>query len=197
MRTGRLVEAAEPPALGDRLHPDAVDGHGQHGGDVPPGGKGGLHGPLHQHRPVDLGDGHDHIRFEVAVFDQGDAIGPFQNEVGLGKPFFHVAFAQLVVGQKIPLLVDRRRPGRQGLAGIEDRGQGIVFHLDQREGFLSDRLALRGDEDHRIPHETHLVPAEDRLIVEVHPETVSSGNVFGGQDRGHPRQTLRLLHPDG
>ncbi len=53
--------------------------------------------------------------------------------------------------------MDPDRIGFHGVARIQDGGQQLVFHFDQRQGFFCDLGSFRGDECHPVAHKPHLV----------------------------------------
>ena len=63
------------------------------------------------------------------MFQERHVIGSLQNHVSLLETLFHIAFAQLVMGEQVAPFVDLGSIFLYGLAWVENRRQGLVVHL--------------------------------------------------------------------
>ena len=82
-------------------------------------------------------------------------------ERGIGIAVAHAEFGQQIV-RRAP--VHDRGPRRERRAAVGDRGQRIVFDLDQRGAVLGD-VAVVGDHDrHRLADVHHFVDREHGAV---------------------------------
>ena len=108
-----------------------------------------------------------------------------------------VAFAKRYI---VRLVVDDRRARFHGVAGIEDEGQFLVFHFDQRQGALGDFLGLGGHRGNPVAHETHLAIQADEIqragdrVGLARRGMHDAGDILIGQHRMDAGQRARLAH---
>ncbi len=103
----------------------------------------------------------------------------------------------MVVVKEVSLFVDGGGAGVQSLPGVKNRRQEFVFHRDQRKRSLGDLLGFSGDKGHRIPHKTHLIPANHGLIRDGDPKTVSPRHIFSRQYGHNSGQFCCFLNLNG
>ncbi|MBT9171168.1 MAG: hypothetical protein DDT18_01539 [Actinobacteria bacterium] len=122
------------------------------------------------------------------MFHARGPVVTFYDQMGLLKSLLHIAFADLIMGQDITLLMNPRSIRFQGLAGIGDHGEGIIIYLDKGEGFLSYLLRFGGHYGYRISPKAHFILAEDGLIGNHVAEKVAARHILSGKYSSHSFQ---------
>ena len=95
--------------------------------------------------------------------------------------------------------MNQRRAGSDRLDGIEDRGQFLVVHLNQPDGFFRRVLIGRGRNGNGFADEPHLVLGQDGIVQDGGAEAEQMAvfifrTALGGQDRFDALDLHRLRH---
>ena len=143
--------------------------HGAHH-ELPLGRRPDRHPPI---RRVGHGAG---MRFDVALVHRARLEGALDDDVGLGEAGLHVAGLEhhgagdvrRLALELVPLMQDRRVVLDRVL-DLDDVGQDLVVHLDQRTGMRGHFLADRRDGGDRMAVEQRLLARHD---VAAHPAHV-------------------------
>jgi hypothetical protein len=166
-----------------------------------------LSGPRHHRVRLDVALVHhprgelaldDDVRLREALLDVSPSDLDARGQIG------RRARAREPLGAKV--LVQDRRPGREGGVEIEHRGQHLVVDANRREGALGGGPAGRGHGGDGVAVVEHLV-AGQHVAGEI-PEVERGlgalgclggeiGKVGRGDDRLHPLDRERGLHVDG
>ena len=133
-------------------------------------------------------------RLEVALHDVGGRRFPRLDVAGGELP----RQTQAVVGDGLALgvlVVDERRALGEGLLGVEDRGQVLVLHLDELEGFLGDLRCGGRDRRHLVAIGAHAVLLQGHVVFE--QAEADLGRVVGGQHRLDSGERVGFRGVDG
>ena len=127
----------------------------------------------------------DHrLRLDVDVLLGTDAVGSFDDQVGLGEARLQVALGDLVAGA-----------GLLGREHVEDRRQRLGPQGDRRPGSTrGGRIGGRHERD-RLRVVADLVHRERGLVVVLDADHVLAGDV-GRRDHHHPRPVERRVAVD-
>ena len=107
-------------------------------------------------------------RGKAGVDVAGLELQPLRDVGGLGRRRFDAA------GDHV--LEQQRRPIRHRLVHVDDVGQHLVVHLDQRRRLIGDRGADRGDRGHRMALVIGLLARHDvaRDVPEIHRDALGT-----------------------
>ncbi len=123
------------------------------------------------------------------------AVGPVDDDIGLGKAAGNITFFHLDVFQQVairPALVQHRcnRPERRHRIG--DSLQRFVVNPDQLQRPGRNDLAVSGDDRHRITAVAHFFITQHRPVKVHDSMTVAPGNIRVCQHGMHTGQGARL-----
>ena len=141
--------------------------------------------------------GERRLRFHGRVLADGHGIGPFDDDVRLGKSLVHVTLDDPLGRGHVAGMVEN--PGRavgRRVSELHHRRQRLQLHLDLRQGRLGCLLADRGHRRQALAEKADLVVREDVDLRLAIGKVGCSGHVGGGDDRGDAGHRLRLARID-
>ena len=177
------VEPVGGYAEGDRHQPAHVVVHG----DV------GVDGEL-AHALVVLGDGADRLH-RLTTRTRPPHLSP-EHPVRGGEVALDVAEAEGALQRDVvrPALGMKHRVAarRDGVLGVDHRGQQLVLHVDEVDGVLGDVAALRHHRGHGLAHVADPIRGDavlgDRRVGEAGQRSGLLGGLGAGHHQHHARQ---------
>ena len=167
--------AAKTAANARLDHADALDRQVQHRGQDAPGVERHLRAGAN-HQPVILIPiGHCHVRLDMRLLNLGYFILGFEDVVGFGKAFFHIADVdpnlrrQVVLRVRVcevdvfRLVMQNGRARLHRFTRIQQPRQQLVLHVNQLQRLVSDLFCLRRHKCHPVAHEAHLIIQRERV----------------------------------
>jgi hypothetical protein len=130
-----------------------------------------------------LGDGYVRLHRHVLLILGINSV--FEGPIGLGEASLHIPplGVEWATGQIIfQVAAHQRRTGLFGLAGVKDKGQRVVFYLDQIEGILGHAFVDGRYSRDRIAHHRRF-NSQNRPAASSHPFR----NIFISHDRQDAR----------
>jgi hypothetical protein len=88
------------------------------------------------------------------------------------------------------VIVQDRRPGARGVAGIENRRQGLIDNLDRICRAPGDQRIFRSHGCHRLADITHFIARHDRLVIDEDAKAVDARDISAGNDAFDPFHRL-------